>query len=120
MKQNFNIKINSDEELLEAASMWNDAGVSHVIVTNGVKSIAYSGKNGAGKVYSIIPSDKVVDVTGAGDSFSSAIVYGWLKGYSIDDIVKMAMMNSSKTIETEYTVRQDLTEKLIKDMEEVK
>ena len=31
------------------------------------------------------------------------------------------MMNSKKTIETPYTVRQDLTEKqLIKDMEEVK
>lgn len=117
----FNIVINSDEELLKAARMWNDAGVNHVIVTNGVKSIAYSGKNGAGKIYSIIPSKKVVDVTGAGDSFSSAIVYGWLKGYSIDEIVKMAMMNSSKTIETEYTVRQDLTVKqLLKDMEEIK
>ena len=45
--------------------MWNDEGVSHVIVTNGVKSIAYSEKDG-GKVYSIIPSDNVVDVTGAG------------------------------------------------------
>jgi pseudouridine kinase len=117
----FNIKINSDEELLKAAAMWNDAGVSHVIVTNGVKSIAYSGKDDGGKIYSIIPSEKVVDVTGAGDSFSSAVVFGWLKGYPVDDIVKMAMMNSSKTIETEYTVRQDLTEKqLIKDMEEVK
>ena len=116
----FNIKINSDEELLRSAAMWNDEGVSHVIVTNGVKSIAYSEKDG-GKVYSIIPSDNVVDVTGAGDSFSSAIVHGWLKGYPIDDIVRMAMMNSKKTIETPYTVRQDLTEKqLIKDMEEVK
>ena len=117
----FNIKIHSDEDLLKAAGMWNEAGVSHVIVTNGVKSIAYSGKSDGGKIYSIIPSEKVVDVTGAGDSFSSAIVFGWLKGYPIDDIVKMAMMNSSKTIETEYTVRQDLTEKqLIKDMEEAK
>ncbi|CAD2081713.1 carbohydrate kinase [Jeotgalicoccus coquinae] len=117
----FNIKINSDDELLKAATLWNDAGVNHVIVTNGVKSLAYISKNGGGKIYSIIPSEKVVDVTGAGDSFSSAIVFGWLKGYPIDDIVKMALVNSSKTIETEYTVRQDLTEKqLIKDMEEVK
>lgn len=117
----FDIVINSDEELLNSAKLWNDAGVNHVIVTNGVKSIAYSGRNDGGKIYSITPSKKVVDVTGAGDSFSSAIVYGWLKGYDIDDVVKMAMMNSSKTIETEYTVRQDLTEKqLLKDMEEIK
>lgn len=117
----FNITINSDDELLESAAMWNDAGVSHVIVTNGVKSIAYSSKNDGGKVYSVIASETVVDVTGAGDSFSSAIVHGWLKGYAIDDVIKMAMMNSKKTIETPFTVRQDLSEKqLIKDMEEVK
>lgn len=117
----FNIEINNDRDLLKSAKMWNDAGVNHVIVTNGVKSLAYSDKDDDGKIYSIIPSKEVVDVTGAGDSFSSAIVYGWLKGYSIDEIIKMAMMNSRKTIETEYTVRQDLTAKqLIKDMEEIK
>lgn len=117
----FNMKIFTDDDLLKAANMWNDAGVSHVIVTNGDKSLAYSGKDGTHKIYNISPSKKVIDVTGAGDSFSSAIVFGWLKGYSTDDIVKMAMINSSRTIETDYTVRQDLTEKqLIKDMEEVK
>lgn len=117
----FDIKINNDQELMDAAALWTDLGVRNVIVTNGVKSIAYSNKNGDQKVYDITPSDKVVDVTGAGDSFSSAIIFGWLKGYSVDDIVKMAMANSRKTIETPFTVREDLSEKqLIKDMEEVK
>src|SRR5699024_11255168 len=66
----------------------------------------FRSKNGDQKVYDITPSDKVVDVTGAGDSFSSAIIFGWLKGYSVDDIVKMAMANSRKTIETPFTDRK--------------
>ena len=116
----FNIKIDSDEALLESAAKWTKLGISNVIVTNGVKSIAYSNADGESKIYSITASDNVVDVTGAGDSFSSAIVFGWLKGYEIDNIVKMAMTNSRKTIETPFTVRQDLSEKqLIKDMEEL-
>src|SRR5699024_12492636 len=94
---------------MDAAALWTDLGVRNVIVTNGVKTIAYSNKNGDQKVYDITPSDKVVDVTGAGDSFSSAIIVGWLKRYSVDDIVKMAMANSRKTIETPFIVRVDLS-----------
>ena len=115
----FGIEINNDDELKSAARRWNDLGVEHVVVTNGAKSLVYSSPIEQ-KIYEISPSEKVVDVTGAGDSFSSAIVYGWLKGLPVDECIKLGMVNSKKTIETAYTVRQDLTEKQLKiDLEEV-
>src|SRR5699024_6612447 len=47
--------------------------------------------------------------------------YGWLKGMDIEDTIKLGMINSRKTIETSYTVRQDLDEhQLLKNLEEMK
>lgn len=116
----FNISIQGEEDLLEAARKWNRAGVEHVIVTNGSKSLVYSSGERA-SLYEIEQSADVVDVTGAGDSFSAAVIYGWLKGMDIEDTIRLGMINSRKTIETSYTVRQDLDEhQLIKNLEEIK
>lgn len=115
----FNMTIETEEDLLESARKWNGVGVEHVIVTNGSSSLTYSNNHNA-SVFMIEKSDKVTDVTGAGDSFSAAVVYGWLKGMDIEDTIKLGMINSRKTIETSYTVRQDLDEhQLLKNLEEI-
>ncbi|SDL36074.1 carbohydrate kinase [Lacicoccus qingdaonensis] len=116
----FDMRIKTEEDLMESARKWNGAGVEHVIVTNGSSSLAYSTGDEA-SVHIIEKSAKVTDVTGAGDSFSAAVVYGWLKGMDIEDTIKLGMINSRKTIETSYTVRQDLDEhQLLKNLEEIK
>lgn len=116
----FNMTIENDDDLLESAKKWNAVGVEHVIVTNGSKSLAYS-TDGAAVIYNIEKSGNVVDVTGAGDSFSAAVIYGWLKGMGMEDMIKLGMINSRKTIETNYTVRQDLDEyQLLNNLEELK
>ena len=49
------------------------------------------------------------------------MIYGWLKGMDMEDTIRLGMINSRKTIETSYTVRQDLDEhQLIKNLEEIK
>lgn len=116
----FNIKIKNNEDLKDAAKLWVNNGASNVVVTNGVKEFVYANENEI-KTYDVVPSKHVVDVTGAGDSFSSAIIYSWLHGANIDEIILSGMANSRKTIETDYTVRQNLDRKqLTKDMEELK
>ena len=61
----------------------------------------------------------VVDVTGAGDSFCSGVIYSWLQKKEFDYIIKSGMVNSHKTIMSKYTVRQELSQKQFKlDMEE--
>ncbi len=116
----FDITIRNEEELLGSVRRWNEAGIEHVIVTNGAKSLAY-GSGGEAALYEIERSEKVIDVTGAGDAFSAAVIYGWLKGMDMEDTIRLGMINSRKTIETSYTVRQDLDEhQLIKNLEETK
>lgn len=116
----FNIKINDIEDLKKATQLWLDKGIDHVIVTNGVKEYVYGDKDGL-RTFKVIPSHNVIDVTGAGDSFSAAIVYSWLHKCDIDEIILSGAANSKKTIETNYTVRQNLDRKqLRKDMEELK
>lgn len=116
----FGIDIQDEADLLEAARRWNTAGVEHVIITNGSESLVHS-SGGHAALYGIEASRNVVDVTGAGDSFSAAVIYGWLKGMDIEDTIRLGMINSRKTIETSYTVRQDLDEyQLIKNLEEIK
>ncbi|QCT74170.1 carbohydrate kinase [Macrococcoides canis] len=116
----FNKKIDTLEDLKDAAQLWIDKGIRHVVVTNGVKDYVYADKDGI-KTFKVSPSHHVVDVTGAGDSFSAAIIYSWLHNYEIEEIILSGAANSKKTIETAYTVRQNLDKKqLIKDMEELK
>ena len=73
-------------------------------MTNGVKELIY--RSGEEEIIkSVMPSNSVKDVTGAGDSFCAAVVYSWLNGMSTEDILIAGMVNAKKTIETKYTVR---------------
>ncbi|HCT7974311.1 TPA: winged helix-turn-helix transcriptional regulator [Staphylococcus aureus] len=115
-----NLKIESTDDLKIAAKRWNDLGVKNVIVTNGVKELIY--RSGEEEIIkSVMPSNSVKDVTGAGDSFCAAVVYSWLNGMSTEDILIAGMVNAKKTIETKYTVRQNLDQQqLYHDMEDYK
>ncbi|GGI41420.1 carbohydrate kinase [Mammaliicoccus stepanovicii] len=109
----------NNDQLTDYMNEIYSLGVKNIIVTTGKENIYYVGEMGS-KVFDVTPVKEVTDVTGAGDAFSSALVYGWLKSYDIDKIIKFANANASKTIQTPFTVRQDLHEKqLIKDMEEL-
>ena len=63
----------------------------------------------------------MVDVTGAGDSFTSGIIHGFIKGVSTKDSVEFAMTNSYYTIQSKNTVRDNLTkENLQKERDNLK
>lgn len=116
----FNMEIQNINNMKKAAQKWIDAGVSKVIITNGVQELIYKDKK-TEIIKPVLSSKEVVDVTGAGDSFSSAVVFSWLNGLGIDDILNVGMINARKTIETNYTVRQNLDKKQIfRDLEEYK
>ncbi|MFZ7942978.1 MULTISPECIES: PfkB family carbohydrate kinase [Bacillaceae] len=116
----FNCEINSEESWRHALEKWLSLGIENVVITNGKKG-AMIGNNEEGIFY--IPSietKEIVDVTGAGDAFSSAVIYSWLEGKSLPEIAKAGAVNASKTLQSNYTVRQDLSPvQLQKDMEEL-
>ncbi|CAH2716803.1 Pseudouridine kinase [Neobacillus rhizosphaerae] len=116
----FNIKITNEDEWKLALEKWLSLGIANVVITNGKKgAMIANNEEGIFHMPSIETKD-ILDVTGAGDAFSSAVIYSWLNGKNLRDIAKAGAVNASKTLQSSYTVRQDLSAaQLQKDMEEL-
>lgn len=108
----FNLDISTSDNLAQAAEMWNQYGVKNVIVTNGTESLVYAGQSGT-KHYDIEESKLVVDVTGAGDAFSAAVIFASLSGMDIESSIHLGLINSRETVNTHYTVRHNLNKEIL-------
>ncbi|MFJ7727554.1 carbohydrate kinase [Neobacillus sp. NPDC097160] len=115
----FQTEIQNEEDWKNALEKWLSLGIDNVVITNGKEGSMIGNKNEGIFRVPPIEIDEVVDVTGAGDAFSSAVIYSWLEGKTLIEIAKAGSINASKTLQSPYTVRQDLSaEQLQKDMEE--
>lgn len=115
----FKSKITNRTEWCQALEKWLSLGILNAIITDG-KNGAMVGNKTEG-IFHIpsIETMEIVDVTGAGDAFSAAVIYSWLEGNNLRDIAKAGTVNAVKTLRSAYTVRQDLSAaQLRKDMEE--
>ncbi|MHA6250818.1 carbohydrate kinase [Oceanobacillus sp. CAU 1775] len=113
--------IATEEDWKTAVQDWLDMGIENVIITNGSEG-AMVGNNEEG-IHHVpaVKADKVIDVTGAGDAFSSAVLFSWLNNKRLTEIAHIGAVHAAKTIASPYTVRQDLSAtQLQKDMEETK
>ncbi|AQQ54617.1 carbohydrate kinase [Planococcus lenghuensis] len=116
----FQQEIRNDEDWRKAVDNWLSRGVENVIITNGKEGSMIG--NEAEGIFHVpaFTAREVKDVTGAGDAFSSAVIHSWLAGKSLIDIAKAGSANAIKTLESPYTVRQDLSaEQLQKNLEEL-
>ncbi|SET53461.1 Sugar or nucleoside kinase, ribokinase family [Oceanobacillus limi] len=116
----FSIELKSNDQWRQAVEKWLSHGVENVVITNGAKGVMIG--NDSEGIYHIpaIELEEIVDVTGAGDAFSSAIIYAWLDGKSLPDSAKAGIANAAKTLQSPFTVRQNLSsDQLFKDMEEL-
>ncbi|WP_077329521.1 PfkB family carbohydrate kinase [Virgibacillus siamensis] len=103
-----------------AVQQWLDAGVRNVIVTEGSAGAAVGNHKEAIQHVPASEIDDVTDVTGAGDAFSAAVTYTWLEGKDILTAARAGIANATRTLESAFTVRQDLSaKKLREDMEEL-
>ena len=114
------IKIEDQKDWENAVVEWLALGVQNVIVTNGSEGVMTGNESQGIQHFSAIDTPTVVDVTGAGDSFCSGVIYAWLQQQELDTIIKSGLVNSHKTILSKHTVRQKLSQKQFKlDMEEI-
>ncbi|WP_051404822.1 carbohydrate kinase family protein [Bacillus cihuensis] len=115
-----NIKINDKKDWENSVMSWLELGVKNVIVTNGSEGVMAGGENGELHYYPAVETPMVTDVTGAGDSFCSGVIYSWLQKKELDYIINSGLVNAHKTIMSKYTVRQELSKKqFILDMEAI-
>lgn len=90
-----------------------EKGVKNSIITNG-KECVFCNKY----TIKVKENPNFIDPTGLGDSFSAGVIYGDVKGYSLEYACVIGMTNSYYTGETKLTVRDDLTEeKLLKEVD---
>ncbi|AUI66455.1 MULTISPECIES: carbohydrate kinase [Glaesserella] len=107
----FNQVLDSDAKVEDAVTRLMAQGVEQVVLTSGSKAILNASKDGLTwhSVRQIEPS-QIVDVTGAGDAFSGAFIYAWLNAYEQDKAVLAGLTNAYHTIQSEFTVRPNLTQ----------
>lgn len=111
--------LDSDEKLQQAVQTVLDEGVKTIILTAGSGGVLVASKTQQ-KWYEIkqLAGSQIVDVTGAGDSFSGAYISAWLDNESTDQCVLAGLTNAYHTIQSEFTVRPNLTKhQLTQEME---
>lgn len=116
----FAITPNTDElaaltglaEAERAISWLHDRGVRHVWVRHGREgSVLHTA--GSAPLRLEAPPARVVDVTGAGDAMLGAFVHALLGGHDVAVAAGWGHAAARLTIESEYTVRPDLTHDLL-------
>ena len=95
------IRALSPEETLEAVSEAASAmGIRSIVVTMGARGAVYlDAENGLRGVCPAVPC-RVVDTTGAGDAFFSAVVESLARGRRLDDAVTCGARLASMTVST--------------------
>ncbi|MFH1275995.1 MAG: carbohydrate kinase family protein [Candidatus Woesearchaeota archaeon] len=84
-------------------------GPKNVVITSGPKTVYGLYEN---VIYSLTPPKvKVANTLGAGDSFTSALLAGIMKGYSFEDALRLGQANSTSLIQKVGTKTGLLTEK---------
>lgn len=115
----FNETYYAREDIEQAGLNWTKLGVQQVVLTAGSKDILVVDNGVHWYQVKSLDTNKIKDVTGAGDSFSAAFLDAYLKGESRDNCVLAGMTNAYHTIQSTSTVRQNLTpEKLLSEMKE--
>ncbi len=114
----FGVKVKSDLDFDDLSKKWIESGVEQVIITRGNKYSIY--RNSKGDVLKFLPPkvEKIVDVTGAGDSYSAGIIHGHLMNFPTEEIIEYALTNAYYTIQTSSTVREDLTRDKLKEQKD--
>lgn len=107
------MKIQTEGDFFRAAEIILHMGADNVVITRGNLGLIFFTKDGeAGAL--IAPDISVTDVTGAGDSLIAGILFGYLKGLSIEDACKVGVSCSLITIQSNETVSTELSpQKLI-------
>lgn len=99
-------RIENHNDLQVAADVLLRKGIKQVFISMGASGVFYADENERG-VERCIPS-KVVNTTGAGDSFMAAIVYAHINSYRISTAAKLGMAAASICVASEESVSQEM------------
>ncbi len=109
----YEAQILADIPITDAASAEKAAekicktGVKRLYISDGAKGVYYYENGVFGKVNAFEVA--VVNTTGAGDSFTAGVVYGYLKGLSVKDSAVLGCAASAVTVCSPCTVSREMS-----------
>lgn len=109
-----NQDIVTDDALTDAAAVLHRRGVRHVWIRLGAQGSLLSTRDGTNHRLAALPAE-VHDVTGAGDAMLAAFAHALLAGHSPEVAAAYGHAAAALTLESEHTVRPDLTERLLEE-----
>ncbi|HSP21399.1 MAG TPA: PfkB family carbohydrate kinase [Planococcus sp. (in: firmicutes)] len=111
--------ISTKEQWRQATGELMHLGAEHVVITGG-KDGVIAGTGGTVRHYAAHPVSAIVEVTGAGDAFSSGIIHSYLDGQPFSSNIEAGLANAAKTLQSASTVRSDLSaEQFQRELEEL-
>ncbi len=101
-------------QAIKAAQKLVTLGVSIAVVTLAEKGVVYATGDTSGHIPAL--STNVVDITGASDAMSAAIIFALLNDFPIDEAVRLGAGAAFLTLQTEDSVVSGLTLDLLYDI----
>lgn len=101
-------KVETFEQYEQAVQGLLEKGVEYVLLTLGDQGVMAGHANNITHFKAVVTED-IVDVTGAGDAFVSAYLHGMLNNETLEESVQLGLINASKTLQSDKTVRTDLS-----------
>lgn len=106
-----NMKINTIEDLEKATDIILEKGVERLFVSLGAKGVYFTDGNHRGNILPI--ETKVINTTGAGDSYIAAVIWAYLKGFDLEKSAKAGLSASYICINSSSTVAKNISEEQI-------
>jgi len=97
------------------AQYWLDKGVKKIVVTIGEDGCVYGeNKKIMHQESFFVPKEDIVDVTGAGDAFSGALLHGLMHQHSFERSIKYGAIGASLAVQSLSSVHPKLSINMIK------
>lgn len=111
----FDVKINSDEEIVEYAKKLQEMGAENVLVSMaGDGAILVTKDNEVIKTGT--PKGEVVNSVGAGDSMVAGFIYGYLKNKDYKEALRFGSAAGSASAFSESIATKEKVEELLKEL----
>lgn len=101
------VEVVDRESALVAAQKLVALGVQTAIVTLGARGLVYATSQESGHVPAL--SRDIVELTGAGDALTGAVIFGLLNEFSIGEAVRLGASAAALTLQSRETVCPDLS-----------
>jgi pseudouridine kinase len=101
------VQVTDRESALAAAQKLVGMGVQIAIVTLGATGLVYATSQESGHVPAI--EVEIMDLTGAGDALTAAVVFGLLHDFPIDEAVRLGTSAAALTLHSRETVCTSLS-----------